>query len=818
MLDAAGAPSGADRRAPLFGRHEVAEEILRQLEATRDGDGGRILLLAGSGGVGKSTMLRAALDLAEGAGYQTIGGRALPTETPRPFGLVGELLTAAQQGSRRRDAAPPQRSSMALFAAVYDDKRANDPSRSTGLSSAAAEIDEADRLLATLTHPTERVDADRSSFYAQLTGFFVQLAAQRPLFLGLDDLSFADESSLEFLHRLGGHLRAAKIFILATCLPHGDGPARTAPAFDKLSGGANVATVRLRAMTEPELAEFVRWILNGRDPGRDAVMRWFTQTDGNPLFAEYLVRATTGFGAPPTSEAESSSPDLGELLKARIERLSEPERRALVHAAVLGKEFDFPTLDTACGQEEERLSENLERLVHDGLIREKGGEVYEFVSERTRVDVYSQLTETRRRLLHRKVARALRARHGVTDANLYELARQFYLGRDDPPAVELNRKAAEHAARAFAFDTTVVHLERALECQRRIVPRELPAEIRLQLELGRSLDELGDLPRSEEVLKDTVARARALGGPTTELALSLLGLARTTGDLALYPASRDLAMEAFTVVEGLGLTGGILAAHRALGTAYWRLGQLDEAELHQRAALELAEGGQPPAELGHVLIDLANVCTLRGPEKIAEAGRLYERASKIFEEVHDPSAQSRVLMNRGLLHHYAGEIDASLQVMGEALAAAERSRSPIWIGYCSLNLGQFYAELGETAKATVALDRAWTLLDPLGDQLARQQIVMIRGMVDEKDGRFERARERYHEALAAARQLSLGAETAEMQVRLAGLAERRGDLEEARSELASARGAGIESLRPDLAPTVRALAERLNGTATAPAS
>ena len=236
---------------------------------------------------------------------------------------------------------------------------------------------------------------------------------------------------------------------------------------------------------------------------------------------------------------------------------------------------------------------------------------------------------------------------------------------------------------------------------------------------------------------------------------------------------------------------GLLAAHRALGLACWRLGDLAEAEKHQRAELELAESVGTPAEHGHALIDLANTYSHEGKDRLADTLALYETAAGIFAEIRNPSAEARVLMNRALLHHFAGQTEEALRVMTEALAAAERSRSPIWIGYCSLNIAQFYTERGDTKSAKPLLDRAVALLDPLGDQLAHQQTTMIRGMIAELDGDFPAAEATFQDALALARQLSLSAEVAEMLFRLAGLSLRLGDAPRAKLYLAEARDAGI---------------------------
>lgn len=802
MLDGGGSASSfrgsetTDAPAPLFGRAEALESLLRALEAARD-ERPRFVLIEGEGGVGKTTILRAAVASARSLGFQALVGRALPSDLPQPFRLVQELVRTSQiEPAGTHGVVAPSSPILPLFIAAYDaDSTADAPSPSRpGEPTVGVE---ADRLLAHLSNPTERIDANRNSLYNRLSDFFVQLADRAPLLLAIDDLQFADESSLEFLVRFLPQTAGHRVAVLVTLTPDDETSVGSSGAFNEILRSPLAETVPLRRMTEAELAQYVRWILHDRDPGRDAVMRWYTQTEGNPLFVEHLVRGSRGF-----SGGAAGRPDrpgaLHDILRARVQELPEPERRVLVYGSVLGKEFDFPTLARACGGEEERLSESLDRLVHAGVLREKGGEVYEFVSERTRTDVYAELTETRRRILHAKAAQAIESVPGATTHRVYDLARQFYLGRDDPKAVEFNRRASDLAIEAFAFDTAAVSLERALEAVRRITPRDTPTELRLLVELGRVLGELGDLKRSEEVFLDAVARARVGPHLETELALVLLGLAQTRYDLGNLASARALATEAYGLLERQGNVRGLLAAHRVLGVAAWRMGDLAEAEVHQRAELEIAEREGTPSERGHALIDLANTFITRGETGVAEAMGLYERAAAIFASGLDHSAHARVLMNRAVLHHNAGRMAEAVVDMEQALEAAERSRAPIWMGYCALNMAQFRVELHDPDSARAMLARARGLLEPIGDQLAHQQAVMIEGMVYEEVGEFAQAEETFAEALRLARELSLSAETAEMIYRLSGLAFHRGDAPAARRLLTEARAAGLESLRGDL--------------------
>ena len=808
-----GLSSGGSTSTPVIGRHAVLEELIGQLQRVRTG-AGRFTLLLGEGGVGKTTFLTAAGEVARGFEYTVLWGRSLPVELPEPFQLVRSLLESVRK-SGEASTAPSGSPNLPIFLAPFETDRTGEIARAVGVGGPSRELEEADRLIDHLANPVERVDADRSALFTQLGEFILHVGGQRPLLILLDDLHFADGSSLEFLLELLPALPARSVLVLASSVPPREAPERSRTELERLAGSPLTTTVAIPSMTETELAEYVRWLLNGREPGRDAVMRWYTQTEGNPLFTEYLVRSRAG--SPPEGAPAVEAPqDFGEVLKAQVRALPEAERRLLAYGAVLGKEFEFPLVALASGQEEERLSEALDHLVHSGVLREKRGEVYEFVSERVRADVYAQLTETRRRLLHRKVASALDRRGDTSPTAVFELARQLYLGREDRRAVELNRRAADLAAHAFAFESSAIHLERALECQRRLEPRVPGQEILLLVELGRYLDQFGNLHRAEEVLLDAVARARLDPSLSSELAFALLGLAQTRSDLAQYTSTRDLAAEAYRILEGIGHPRGLMTAHRILGVAYWRLGDLEEATNHQREELALAEANGTPADIGHALIDLANTLTLEAPARIEEAMGLYERAAGLFGASEDHAAHARVLMNLALLLYYAGRRDEAFTKMRDALAAAEASRSRVWIGYCSLNLAQFLAERHDPPAAREMLERAESRLGPLGDQLAHQQITMIRGMIAVESEAYDEAVKLFEEASELAQSLHLSAEAAEMEFRFAELELRRGRLPEARAHLEAARAAGLERLRADLLPRVSEVEARLPPAAAGP--
>jgi tetratricopeptide (TPR) repeat protein len=801
MVAAPGPARGS--AAPLFGRDEVGVEIARLLDRAADGKGDGLLLF-GRAGIGKTQVLRAVVERAERRGFTVLAGRALPQELPPPFTLLRELFRVSGRDAGPEGEAPNADRSLSLFLAPYGTAEEEPPTSPGFTGPASTPPDELEGLLSPFAgEMVEGASAGREALLTRLVEHAADLARTQPLLLAVDDLPFADSSSLDFFRRFASDWPRQPIAFVATAAsPDAELPERTRRAIGSLERSPSIRRIDLRPMTVPEVGEFARWILGGREPDAADVLRWHAQTEGNPLFVEQLVRAASGIGALGRTAGDAASRDVTEILIAREHALGDADRRLLTYAAILGKEFEFPTLAAVAGTGEERVTESLDHLVRDGLLREKGGEVYEFVSEAVRLAVYGELTETRRRLLHRKAGRALAARPGAGD---FELARQFYLGRDDDRAVEFNLRAAQSAARAFALETAIAHLARALEAQRRRVPPDERAELKILNEQGRLLDEIGDLKRSEEVLLEAIEHARARSDVDLELAHGLLGLAQTRADRAEYGSAMLLANEAAELLQRVGTPRDRMAAHRVRGTVAWRHGDLLEAQKQRQAALAIAETDGSPIEQGHALVDLANTMIPEGTARLDQALQLYARAGSLFATAENRSAQARVLMNTAVIEYGDGRVDAALDHLSRAIEAAEQSKSPIWISYCHLNLAQWSAELGRLPDARAALDRAVQAAGPLGDRLANQQIAMTRGMIAEGEGALDTAAAHFRDALRQAREMGMPAEIAEMELRLGHLASRRGDRTAAREGLRAALAAGIRDHRPDLGARIAEL-------------
>ncbi|MGI0129738.1 MAG: ATP-binding protein [Thermoplasmata archaeon] len=790
---------------PIFGRSDAVAEIERTLEHARAGTG-EVLLLSGEDGGGKSQFIRTTVQRARQGRFRILEGRALPEEMPQPFSLVRELLRPVRWALRPDPEGGAAEPPLPIFLGPFsgdDPRRAGAPAES---DEPTPEPEGLDSLLAPFDVPGEWLGTGRSELFASLTEYLLALAKEEPLLLAIDDLHFADTSSIEFLGRLAPELGTRPVAIVASVATGERIPVRARETLESLARSTTARTVPLRPLTAADVTEFARWLRRGLPPDPADVLRWHAQTDGNPLFVEQLVRSATGVGVRPAPTPGAGGSGLNEIMLARVGQLDGVEHRILTYASLLGKEFAFSTLVAISEMTEERVTEGLDRRVALGLLREKGDEVCEFVTEGVRAGVYAELTETRRRILHRRIGRALEEKGLVSE---FELARQFYLGRDDARAADYNVRAALTAMRAFAFETAVPYLDRALESERRRPDRSVDREVHLMNDLGRALDEMGNLQRSDTVLSEAVLLARTRPDLDADLGRVLLSLAQTRQDQSEYASAEALAREAYGRLERFGTPREVMTANRVLGVVNWRLGHLVEAEMHLRLALDIASREGTPVERGHALVDVANAMLLRDDAEFSRALDLYEEAAELFGTGQDLSARARVLMNRAVLLYSSGRPTEALAGLAEAIEAAERSRSPVWIGYCYLNRALMEAELGHPEPARPALERAAALLLPLGDRLAPEQISLARGLLAEAEHDYDAAEAHFRDALRQARELTAEPEVSEMLFRLAHVAYSRGDLSAARRELSAAREAGLDRSRGDLAARVAALAAAL---------
>lgn len=792
---------------PPIGRVEVWNAILRRREHARGGAGG-LTLLEGTNGVGKSSFYAALVEESERVGFRVFHARAASLENPPPFLVLQEAILRAQAdedpATQVSGELPP---SLAQFAGAV-----------TAAGTPLGFLPEAERgptdlppLAAHLLSSSEGAGDVRSSRQRLFEGFAEPLflaARSGPVLLAIDDLQFVDPATIEFLDFLVPRLADRPLWVFATALPSGRLTPELETSLAEWVKASQAERLTLRPFTEREIPEFVHWVDPKREVHPPEVSRWFEATGGVPVLLEQLIRGReAGFHGPSRAEDErrvSLEP------RALLQEVTEPELKLLTLAAVVGRDVSFPLLIKATSQDEESLAEEIERLVELGILREKPGEVFEFLREDVRFELYSRLTGPRLRLLHRRVGEATEAIGAADLATIFSLARHYYLGRVDAKAVDFNRRAAEFARRAHTSNVALVHYEQALEAHRRAFPDDLTGELDLVLQIALERDRVGELKRAEQLLRETLARSAVLtAGTADQRALFGLLLGRILADQGRWDEadhtvqdslpSIAAASDPMLKVYGLRLRGEILFYRAEYGAAL----------THQQEALSAAEATGNPHEVAIQRVRLANVLSMT-PGREVEALALYHEAGETLRDLGDNAEASYAYLCHGVVLSQHGDVDQGLEELVIAAELADRAHDLRRLGWAHFNIADLERVRQRLPEAEKHNQTARELLEGIGDRFGLGQTYLNEGKLHLLAGELDLATQSLEHAGELFREEHLPGDEVEVVMRLAEVDLARGEVPTAREKIRDLDRRALSRLRPDLLEDYRGLERKVS--------
>ncbi|MCV2489202.1 AAA family ATPase [Geodermatophilus sp. YIM 151500] len=465
-----------------------ARALSRLLAAAEDAAAGwaQLVLVSGEAGMGKTALVGVAAarsGLAVGWGTGVEAGRT-PAFWPWSSALRGVLGTVdAAEATELTRTVAPELARMLPELAVED------------------AVTDVDGLLDT--------DAARLRLFDCVARFVERLARRRPLMLVLDDLQWADESSLRLLEYVTRCPRPVSLVVVGA-YRHDELTADTERALADVAVRGEL--VHLHGLSSDEV-----FALMAGTVGQDAAARWAVEvhrrTDGHPFLTRYLAELL----ADPAGATSSAPAAAHDLAARRVERLT-PACRELVHAAaVAGNELRPDVLAEVCAVGPPRAVELIAEGVRAGvLVTSPDGGRTLLAHDLVREALYLRLPVHRRLALHQAIARALEHRHergsAVEPADLaLHCAAAVPLDGADR-AIRWARSAAAAERTRLAFAEAAAHLARA----RRAVEDSAVVDaggalIDLLVEEADARARGGDPTAARALLDDAARRATNLG-------------------------------------------------------------------------------------------------------------------------------------------------------------------------------------------------------------------------------------------------------------------------------------------------------------------
>ncbi len=383
------------------------------------------------------------------------------------------------------------------------------------------ELLDASHLVKENTRSLEEASAGRFRTFDAITQLFQKAAEQVPITLILDDLHWADTSSLSLLEFLSEEALRSRLLIVAT-YRDSDASRRT-PLLNSLGGlgrNSEAQRVRLGGLSQSAIREVAESLCQVSLP-EAAIEAIYHRTDGNPLFAIELVKVlvdeSNGVGPGISSLCAGIPAGVHEAIGRRLSRLSDQCNHWLSVAAVHGRRFTASEVAASIDADVQQVLEVLEPAVQAGIILWDAAstESGQFTHALIRDTIYEQLPALDRMRLHGKVGDALVRRH--TQHSEHELARiahHYYqlaaLGTFDK-AVTYALKAADRSLRVCAYEDALLHYDHVIEIlekNNRLHDERLGRAYILK---GCALRQLGQVAQSIEVLLEAVNRTRVMG-------------------------------------------------------------------------------------------------------------------------------------------------------------------------------------------------------------------------------------------------------------------------------------------------------------------
>ena len=666
-------PSLLLERTAFVGRVRERGDVTAAVDHAFHGSGA-VILLGGGAGVGKT---RLALECARDAavrGALVLIGHCYESEEPHPYLPFVEMLEAALEQTQSNDAfrnalgenAPELAQLMPRLRRLYPD------------------------ISPPLELPAEQA---RRYLFESLCDFLARSATTtRPVFLMLDDVHWADESTLSLLVHLAHRIAAMPVVVVAT---YRDGvPGLRANLVKSLEDLVRTGfrPLRLRGLDRNEVTAMLS-AMSGREPPPGLIDVICEETEGNPFFVEelykHLVEEGTAFDPDGNfwSDLKISELNVPEnvrlVVRRRVDRLPEEVRPVLYAAAVIGRSFSFKLLESFETFNEDTLLKAIDEGLRAGLILSStlGPEApFSFSHELVRQSLLTEISAPRRQRLHALVARAIEKAYSANlEDYAIELANHLTQAGSMADANRLVHYlgiAGKRALEAAAYEDALRHLTDAVS-RHDISYREHHAELLADLatterSLGKWEDALGHWRKALELY---TALGNRLAGGNVYIAIVE----------ALSWAGRYFEGAEFTF-RGLALSENDMTADRArlLGAA---------------AVIQTSAGAYQPAE-----------------DALLEAVRL-------AEQLNDSKTLGLVLSYRSFHNFVFMRPD---QALADGIASAEilRANGSLWalaqlLGF----IGHAAYEVGSLADATKTVQE----VEPLAKKLGHYAAQMLSG-------------------------------------------------------------------------------------------
>jgi class 3 adenylate cyclase/predicted ATPase len=666
---------------PMVGRGEEVELLLSRWRQACDGDG-RVVLLSGEPGIGKSRLVQALSERIADEPHTRLRYQSSPFFTNSAFHPFIEHLERAA-GFDRADDIDAKLDKMAALLSVDSEINRDTASLFASLLSLPT-----DRYAPLALTAQRQKELTIEAMAARVKG----LSERQPILLLFEDAHWCDPTTVEALTAIIGDIQDARVLLVITYRPEFDPP---------WVGQGHVGAQSLGRLARRSGEEMINSVTSGKSLPDEVREQIIEKTDGIPLFVEELTRTVleSGVFRETATAYELDGPlppfaiptTLQDSLMARLDRLG-PIKEVAQIGACIGREFSFELLAAVSSMTDSDLHNALGQLVESGLIYRRGSSVnpqYVFKHALVQEVAYSSLLKGRRQQFHAKIGDILKSRFAaIIEAQPEVLARHFSGAGSYEQAAQQWLIAGRHAGQRSAIVEALAHLRAGLVDVAELEPGTVAygLEIDLQAAIATTLVAVAGpgVPEMAAALKRAEALAKKLDDPR-RLLTTLIGLGTNLYIRADFDRLLGLFEEMMRLVSQTQDDVGAVVMYRTQGTVHLTVGDFVTARRSIETALEMyrpdmhrAEAlayGHEPLVSGQSL--LANIYWLLGyPDQAVALGR---QAMENAEDIDHTHTLAFGLNYAVWMCLFLRDVDGVRRLAEDLISLSTTNRFPVWL-------------------------------------------------------------------------------------------------------------------------------------------
>jgi tetratricopeptide (TPR) repeat protein len=716
----------------FVGRESEFEELKSELTESIDGHG-RLVLIVGEMGIGKSRLADELGKYAASKDVLYLKGKSLYKENTEPYLPFVEAFSNYHAESRDYQDVD----SRAVMGGYEDES----------FSLNLLPLRQGGETKNILKKANLSIQQERDRLFEAICNMVIEISSERPLLLVLDDLQWADDGTLQVLHYLARNIRNHRVLICGAYCPedlnnNGGNSSSLPETIRRMRIEKLFKEIRLSRFDEKCTTVMIESLVGkmGLPDGFSRAL--FQESEGNPFFVEEVLKSLVNEGIIDIASYKwNSQPDFSQIriprtirdvIARRIDTLDERTKSILKMASVIGNSFTFDLLYKISDVDEESVIDAIDTSISANIIHEDSSssdERYKFDHALIREIIYTSMSKSRRRILHKRIGITIEKMNmNKLDEVAFILAQHFDLGKDIEKTLLYSVLAGDRASKAFAPEEAINYYVMALKSLEKMDNKTEINVTKLGVvsKLGEIFNMIGEWDVSLGYQSQALALSRRIGND-----LERARAYRTTGHIKQNKGEYDEALNNFQ--RGLDISDkisdihGMADTYRGLGRVFWRKGEFEKAIENYQRGLDLTKEISDEKLMATTCIELGNIYSELGNWE--RAIEYHTSSLDVLEKLKDYYEMGRSYNNIGVTYARKGDIIKAIEEYEKCIEISDRTGNIRMAGWALFNAAEAYAKLGELDKAKEFCDRSLSIFERLDEKLGISGAYMSYGII-----------------------------------------------------------------------------------------